>query len=478
MALTITPIVYHDTNIFPPILLDGQFGISELKVDKFQQCNETKHMHFIITLDQSGSMYETCNDGKTKMEYLLFTIEHMLRILHQTRNIHIAITIIAFDDIVNTVFETQNLHLEDVEQVIHIVKTITPGGSTNIGLALDTVYTKIEHIVTTQSNVNIVHLFLTDGEITMGITDIEQLKMKMHPLCENVCIGYGQSHDAHLLNQLVSLKHGQYRFIDAIENAGLVYGEVLHDTLYKMYVDVKVECINGSLYNYANNTWQSEIVYDSLSSEQTKTLYVKTSEPENCGLRVTCNTNIDIILEPNAITYSNLTHHIYRQATLALLYRGSKYEHKPFVFDDFSIDDMWNPFDADYLALQTELQTMLDKIMEYVETNHLESDLFLKTLMDDLFICIRTLGTRKGHMFTIARQTAQGREQTYTCSSIEEYVEDDMHFDFNDLLNSPTNTRHAHTYTLSTDTHLTPYKTRGVLNMMSQLSQTNTEELY
>jgi hypothetical protein len=492
MNLEITNIQYHDSVILPPVPVEETFGMFELKVAKFHQYNETKQMHFVVNIDQSGSMSDTCNDGKTKMEHLLFTMENMLRILHQKRALDVAVTIISFDDTITTVFETQHLHLEELETLIAKLNQISPCGSTNIGLALETAYNKISEIVSAQPTMEIVHLFLTDGEITMGTTDINELKEWMYTECENICIGYGHSHDSVLLNQLVALKNGQYRFIDAIENAGLVYGEVLHDVLYKMLVDVNVECVNGLLYNYTNNTWQSEIVFDSLSSEQTKTLYIKTSNPENCIIRVTCmNAHTKF---PEVYTTHNtdpikidLTHHIFRQATLALLYIGTTFENKSFdhynhnAEDEIDIIDMWTPRDTQFLDLQTKLQQMMNKINEYMETHQLTTDLFLKTLTDDLYICMRTLGTRIGRMFTVARQNAQGRQQTYTCSSIDEYPEDNVYFDFSDLLYTPAHRNisgHTNVYTLSTNTHLTPYKTTGVLSMMSQLSQTNTEELY
>ena len=49
----------------------------------------------------------------------------------------------------------------------------------------------------------------------------------------NAFVGFGIDHDTVLFNKLGNLTNSGYYFIDKLENAGLVYGEILHGVFYK-----------------------------------------------------------------------------------------------------------------------------------------------------------------------------------------------------------------------------------------------------
>jgi hypothetical protein len=112
-----------------------------------------------------------------------------------------------------------------------------------------------------------------------------------------------------------------------------------------------------------------------------------------------------------------------------------------------------NRKDKDYLKKQIHdfFRTMLD----YIEAHHLKEDAFYKTLCDDMFIAIKSFDTQHGMMYAAARQTSQGRQQTYSsipAEDLEPKVGDD-----DDLFDARQN-------------HLTmpPRLNRGLSRMPSQ----------
>jgi hypothetical protein len=226
-------------------------------------------------------MSDECKDGRTKMRHLLFTIENMLRLFHKHNNTcGISIYIQSFDDmVIPIVTDTDSIQDQDIETIINKIKNITPIGSTDIGKALMTTKNHIEDYLSNPDNTNdeIVHILLTDGEITSGITDIDLLKQSICTNnCNNIFIGYGKTHDSNLLSKLASSsRQGQYRFIDILENAGLIYGEIVHGILYKVLKNVYIECENAEIYDYNTNSWNTILNIDDLSCEQTKDYQIR-----------------------------------------------------------------------------------------------------------------------------------------------------------------------------------------------------------
>jgi len=113
----------------------------------------------------------------------------------------------------------------------------------------------------------------------------------------------------------------------------------------------------------------------------------------------------------------------------------------------------------------------------------LETDTFLKTLCDDIYIANKTAGTPYAAMFTTARQTTQGRQQTYNCSALDELDETPLQ-QFTSLpspnLFRPRNIKYSldlnqdpdsniDNYMLSHNS-LTPYSSDGVISLMREVS--------
>lgn len=121
---------------------------------------------------------------------------------------------------------------------------------------------------------------MSDGQITTGIHDkiklTEMLTNENSAKCKHAFVGFGIHHDDALLRHLSDATGGDYYFIDSLENAGMVYGEILYVGLYEYIQKLNVTIENGEFYNYKTNSWSSQLMVDSIASGQTRTWHIRT----------------------------------------------------------------------------------------------------------------------------------------------------------------------------------------------------------
>jgi hypothetical protein len=119
--------------------------------------------------------------------------------------------------------------------------------------------------------------------------------------------------------------------------------------------------------------------------------------------------------------------YLFRQRTQELLYESkqmsSKYK-KMYSYDPIRSLDEVDRLDETFDMLQRQQKEHKEKLNEfhknminYMKNNNLENEPIMKMLCDDIYIAYKTTGTSLGTMYTCARQTSNGRQQTYMCSA-------------------------------------------------------------
>ena len=434
--------------------LESSFGI--VNIHMRNEIPIIPEIHFAFTIDRSGSMSQPGADGRTKMEHIIHTLENMLRIFHKKSGSKISIRVQSFDgDIyvdVETVEDLGQNTKEELDAIILRVNQISPGGTTNIEKAIVASNKHLDAYIEQHPSAKVAHIFLTDGEISEGSTDKEFLKSLVSKRYPNIFMGYGLDHDAPLLKSLASTGlHNEYRFVDNLEKAGLVYGEVIHQLLYPALNDVSLLAEGCELYNYTTNTWTAQLDVGNLVSEQRKIFHVRSVCQDHAQIaiygRTIHQTKYKEVLS-NEITFQthalpvkldfasmcDLTNYLFRQqtqeylfATNALLEKQYDLEHKQ--VDPFAKYSMFYQPIPDQLKKNEDLQKMKEEkdllkqqmkdffktMLDYITSNNLKEDDFFKTLSDDVYIALKSFDTQYGMMYAAARQTSQGRQQTY-CS--------------------------------------------------------------
>jgi hypothetical protein len=420
-----------DTENIPVPIENSKFGILNFQAVTCSEVDD--ELDFLFTVDCSGSMSDLCSDRKSKMNHIIHTLKNMIMFFHERPHIKINITIQAFDTFIYEIIERTKINKENIIHIISKIEQIYPRGSTNIELALEESYNKITQLKTLYPDNVITHIFMTDGEATDGSNDINILKSKVSKENTNAFIGFGIEHDSCLLNGISSIGKSGYYFIDKLENAGLVYGEILHSIIYKILDNVQITIENGLIYDFKTNKWVQSLTIGNIVSESNKTFNIISPNPDECKVNIKGSIkNLEIIFPSvlKKITEDNneFICHIYRQRTLQLLYevnefcikkREKEYDNYRTIFNFRNIDDNMdeNNISKERKCLKLKLSNLMEEIKKYMIDNNLIRNKILKNLCDDIYICYRTLGTKYGSMFCTARQTSQGTQRQYTASN-------------------------------------------------------------
>lgn len=440
---------FHDKTIPNPLSSkfstsfkeDQVFGILSLNIR--DEIPAAKELEIKFMVDCSASMTERV-DKLTKMEHVIHTIKNMVTIFHKLTETNVKLRIDSFDNNIYTNVNTgtKNVCESDLDELLEQVSQITPQGATNIELALrnNRPRTKVKEEQALDSvNPDKIHLLLTDGCITSGSTNIDYLKTLINHDYTNYFIGYGLDHDSQLLAALAATgQHNEYRFVDALEKAGLVYGEIIHDILYKALEDVVLDAENCEMYDYVTNTWTTHLEIGHLSSDQKKTYQIRAPDPKTALIWISARSlhktrahqiiSNNVVFQTHASTVTekcDLSDYILRQKTQELLYKVKTFINKrqedknQDIYSIYELDptekkDPTNDLKKD---LKEELKTFLNFLLDYVTLHNKEKDLFLRTLCDDIYIAFKTFDSSKAAMFVNSRQTSQGRQQTYSVKS-------------------------------------------------------------
>jgi len=484
---TNTPLVFE---LFPKSEDTFTFGILQLEMNETPQI--TNPLFILFSIDRSQSMDDICpTDHKTKMEHAKHTTKKMLEILLK-KTYHyppqtIYVQLLVFDDDTKEIVPKTLLDSTTITQINTSIDSIKPQNSTNLELAL----TKSREIMEKEDEVSSetymkTEIFLTDGNATSGIQKVVGLRElslywnKKEDNDEHIYIGYGDDHNANLLQTLAqSRNNASYYFLDEIENSNLLFGEILHGILYPALKNVSINTNNCQIYDYKTNTWTNTLKIGTLLSESVKTYHVRTTTPQEkitaticaeqitatiCAEQITDNRQIEFAFEvlPDP-TQQDLTKYMFRQKVQEYLFSS---KHISVHIDESSKQMIILPkavrkHQNDQInTVKNDMKLFMKYLKCYMKSNYLEHDKFHQTLYEDLYISYKTFATLKGAMYSGARQHSQGRQTSYIVSTPQ--YDDDYNLNLPRPPKTPTLFRHLSDNTTPTQ--------RRIISEMTSLS--------
>uniref|UniRef100_A0A6C0HBB5 VWFA domain-containing protein n=1 Tax=viral metagenome TaxID=1070528 RepID=A0A6C0HBB5_9ZZZZ len=402
---------------------DEQFGILSMKMKK-TKITERPTM-ILFSIDNTASMDEYAYGNTTKMTVVIKTLKNIMTYL-STIDAPVYVQLYTFNVEVRSIIDTILVNKSNVDELINKIEKIAANNSTDIGNALQFANENMIEYNKENPTHQIIHIFMTDGEPTIGESNSDKLSTMVNNSFPNIFVGFGEYHNVNLLKKLSDNDNGDYQFVDNMENTSLIYGETMHRYLYPALQNVKICMNNGLIYNWKTNSWVNELYEPTIIGDIEKIYHIKTKTPYDlecdvygiiCSLSETDIENQqqitndvqhlqNIVVLPalidtkkETLEETNLAKYLYRQKIQELLYKAKESKNK----DDIKI-------------VKHEMNTFFKNMREYMKTNDLVDDKFMKNLCDDICITYRTIGTHLGAMYNISRLTTQSRQQTYSAT--------------------------------------------------------------
>ena len=425
-----------DYNLFDYSLFDSsthQFGILNIQAASLPHIDtdaERTIWNIGFSVDISGSMSDTCKDGRDKMHHIRHTLSGILRVFSTISTVSVNVYVQAFDSKVEEIIDFVTVTPANIESLIKKIQNMFPRDETDLKKPLEKMNDIISKRMALFPNQKFAHIMLTDGEDTRGNTN-DSIVSEVSQEFKNVFIGFGTTHNSVLMEEMTNGVINDYRFIDKLESSGLVYGEIIHEILYSAIESISITVNNAEIYDWRTDTWEKQIGFHSLPYNVEKTFHIRSASPELVTGKITgipCHHSssleelttfsfiVDIDIESTTAPTVDLTKYIYRQKVQELLFMSKNVNSKKRLLSS-------NPFKPDpYVTnFKRDIRNFFDHMKRYVKTHMLSDDPFWKVLLDDIYVAMKVFNRPCSHMYTHSRQNSQGRQQTYAVTNFEDY---------------------------------------------------------
>lgn len=402
-------------NLFITLAENESFGVLTIKAAQVPIAQNP--VFILFTVDRTDSMSETDRHGYSKMHYVKETFKKMIEFISK-KDASIYVRIHAFNISVEVVVDTILVTPYNAADIIKKISSVRTADCTAIDCAMQAANEAMLDYMSQNPSHSVHHIFMTDGEATAGVQTHSLLADMVTESFPNTFIGFGGNHNAELLRRMSDRALANYDIVDNNENTGLVYGDIIHGLLYPAAKNVTIHADNALLYDWKSNRWVADLSELILVGESTRTYHVKTSEISAAAIEIRGKTDgsdeVQLFdtafmvpdlqdMETSELISStvDLTRFVFRQAVQQIMFEARCL--------DTSRRSLVSQF-------KDTLADLFRKLREYIRESDLTGDSMLTQLCDDLYITHRTLGTRNGKMFTLARQSTQGRQQSHMSS--------------------------------------------------------------
>ena len=434
------------------------FGFLKLTTSPFPEGHKKRGNYRVhIALDVSTSMREENRLGLAK-DTTAKMVEFLASASKENPELNFWFTLTTFSTDARVVINNSKVSEDTVRLITSAVQMIRPENSTNFEASF-----KLDREIMEQqaaadqeagNTVTTLHIVMTDGEVTAGNKNEDELKGMLCNNVEHVFIGYGAGHKATCLMNLASVNDkSSYLFLDHPTKMGAMFAQLFCPHLFTSITDVEIDLTGAKILDIESGLEVETLFVKRIAADTTKTFHLLTDDPlKEIYVRMQFRSfdNADLDEPPNfpfsksfsvvsATTHSlDVQKERKRWTVLVLMKDAKELKHREQAHQQMMATIHWsqrdpkqNGFKEEKDALIRRATELKDEIKEFAEQNGIADDEMLKDLTTDLVICICAIPSQEHGLMYINSRFRSCTDETPTAVSdltpLDDYVQDFVH---------------------------------------------------
>jgi hypothetical protein len=454
------------------------FGFLKLTTSPFPEGHKKKGNYRVhIALDVSSSMREENRLGLAK-ETTTKMVEFLASASKENPELHFWLTLTTFSTGARVVINNSKVSEDTVRLITSAVQMIHLENSTSFEASF-----KLDREIMEQqaaadqeagNTVTTVHIMMTDGEVTAGNKNENDLKSMLCKDVEHVFIGYGAGHKAACLMNLASVNDkSSYLFLDHPTKMGAMFAQLFCPHLFTSISDVEIDLTGAKFLDIESGLEVETLFVKRVAADTTKTFLILTDKDDkddeddeddkpryndynddltaisvSMQFRSFDNTNLDeppnypfriSVLVVSATTHSlDVQKERKRWAVLMLMKDARELKKSEQTYLQMMATSHWSQRDPKQNGFKEEKDALIhratelkDEIKEFAEQNGIADDEMLKDLTTDLVICICAIPSHEHGLMYINSRFRSCTDETPTAVSdltpLDDYVQDFVH---------------------------------------------------
>lgn len=453
------------------------FGYLKIITSPFPEGHKKKgNFRVHISLDVSSSMREEQRLALAK-ETISKLVEFLVSASNENPELHFWLTLSTFSTEARVVMNNVKVYHATERTIIAALQLIRTENSTNFEamfqLDRQTMQNQaIEDAAAAAASgampITTVHIVMTDGEITAGNKDENELKEMLCGDVEHVFIGYGTGHNASCLMKLASVNDkSSYLFLDHPTKMGAMFAQIFCPHLFTSISDVEIELMGAKILDIESGEEVERLNLKHIAADTTKTFHLLTDPRFDSGstmmidddedkyrvkeinvrMQFRSYDNADLDEHPPNYPFwksfsviSATTHSLdvqkerKRWSVLVLMKDAKKLKNREEVYQRETRKnwfDVTHHFKEERDALIRRATELKDEIKEFAETNGIPDDEMLRDLTTDLVICICAIPSNEHGLMYINSRFRSCTDETPTAASdltpLDDHVQDFVH---------------------------------------------------